>query len=263
MTIAQTFAQLRERDELAFIPYQTAGFPSLPESLQNLSRLAENGADLLELGIPFCDPIADGPTIQYASQVALEGGVSLADILDALESTDLPCPLILMSYLNPLLAYGRGRLFPAMKAAGASGLIIPDLPAEEADEWLAAARKSDISLVFLLAPTSTADRIRQVAELTDGFIYAVSLTGTTGARAELTPGLGGFLRRIKDVTNKPIAVGFGISTPEQVRALRGQAQGVVVASRIIEAIRHGEDWTKLVRELKDATRSGRRLASRG
>jgi tryptophan synthase alpha chain len=254
VTIAQTFAQLRQRDELAFIPYQTAGFPSLRESLENLRLLAENGADLLELGIPFCDPIADGPTIQYASHVALEGGVSLRAALDALKDIELPCPLVLMSYINPLLAFGRERLFPAVRDAGAAGLIIPDLPAEEADDWLAAAREHEISLVFLLAPTSTPERIRRVAELTDGFIYAVSLTGTTGAREQLAPGLPGFLKKIKGATDKPVAVGFGISRPQQIRALRGAAEGVVVASRIIEAIHRGEDWTGLVRTLKAATK---------
>ncbi len=253
MTIRETFEKLRSRDELAFIPYQTAGFPTLDESLRNLQLLAEHGADLLEIGIPFSDPIADGPTIQYSSHVALDNGVRLKDVLTALGQLELPCPLVMMSYLNPLMAHGRERLFADMRAAGISGLIVPDLSLEEADEWLAAARACDISIVFLLAPTSTDERIRRIAELTDGFIYAVSLTGTTGARRALPAGLPNFLNRIRAVTDKPIVVGFGISAPEHVRALRGQADGVVVASRIIDAIRRGDEWTGLVESLKAAT----------
>ena len=182
MTLRETFETLRGRDELAFMPYQTAGFPTLEKSVENLRVLGEHGADLLELGIPFSDPIADGPTIQYSSHVALENGTRLKDVLAALREFELPCPLVMMSYLNPLMAYGEERLFADMRAARINGLIVPDLALEEADEWLAAAREHGISIVFLLAPTSTDERIRRTAELTDDFIYAVSLTGTTGAR---------------------------------------------------------------------------------
>ncbi|MBU0617525.1 MAG: tryptophan synthase subunit alpha [Planctomycetes bacterium] len=254
MTLRETFETLRGRDELAFMPYQTAGFPTLEKSVENLRVLGEHGADLLELGIPFSDPIADGPTIQYSSHAALANGVRLRDVLATLRNVELPCPLVMMSYLNPLMAYGRERLFADMRTARISGLIVPDLSLEEAGEWLAAAREHGISIVFLLAPTSTDERIRRTAELTDDFIYAVSLTGTTGARDALYTGLPVFLKRIKAVTDKPIVVGFGISTPEHVRALRGHADGVVVASRIIDAIRRGDEWTGLVESLKAATR---------
>jgi tryptophan synthase alpha chain len=254
MTLRETFENLRGRGELAFMPYQTAGFPTLDESLRNLQLLVDHGADLLEIGIPFSDPMADGPTIQHSSQVALENGVDLKSILAALRKLELPCPLVMMSYLNPLLAYGRERLLADMQAAGISGLIVPDLAFEEAHEWRSAARAHDISLVFLLAPTSTDERIRRTAELTDSFIYAVSLTGTTGARQTLSAGLPEFLKRIKAATDKPIVVGFGISVPEHVRALHGRADGIVVASRIIDAIRRGEEWTGLVESLKAATR---------
>ena len=246
MTLRETFDRLRRRDELAFMPYQTAGFPTLGESLKNLQLLAQHGADLLELGIPFSDPMADGPTIQHSSQVALENGVRLRDVLAALQPIELPCPLVMMSYLNPLLAYGRERLLADMQAARVTGLIVPDLALEEAEAWHSAARPHGVSLVFLLAPTSTDARIARIAELTDGFIYAVSLTGTTGARDALHAGLPRFLDRIRAITDKPIVVGFGISTPEHVRALHGQADGVVVASRIIDAIRRGEPWEHLV-----------------
>lgn len=254
MTLRETFDTLRARDELAFMPYQTAGFPTLEDSLQNLRRLAAQGADLLELGIPFSDPIADGPTIQYSSHVALANGVRLEDIIAALRKLDFRCPLVMMSYLNPLLAYGRERLFADLEAARVDGLIVPDLALEEADDWLAAARPHGISMVFLIAPTSADERIRRAAQLTDGFLYAVSLTGTTGAREALHAGLPAFLKRIRAMTDKPVVVGFGISAPEHVRELRGHADGVVVASRIIDAIRRGEEWTGLAESLKAATR---------
>jgi tryptophan synthase alpha chain len=254
MTLSEAFRTLRGRGELAFMPYQTAGFPTLEASLENLRRLAAHGADLLEIGIPFSDPIADGPTIQHSSQVALANGVRLRAILAALRRIELPCPLVAMSYLNPLMAYGREKLFADLQAARVSGLIVPDLALEEADEWLAAARARGVSIVFLVAPTSTDERMRRAAGLTDDFIYAVSLTGTTGARSALHAGLPEFLRRIRAVCDKPVVVGFGISAPEHVRALRGQADGVVVASRIIDAIRRGDEWTGLVESLKAATR---------
>jgi tryptophan synthase alpha chain len=255
MTLRETFETLRARDELAFMPYQTAGFPTLEQSLGNLRLLAGHGADLLEIGIPFSDPIADGPTIQYSSHAALKNGVRLRDVLAALRPVELPCPLVMMSYLNPLMAYGRDKLFTDMRAARISALIIPDLALEEADAWLTAARRHGISIVFLLAPTSTNDRIRRAAALTDGCLYAVSLTGTTGARNTLGAGLPEFLRRIRSVTDQPVLVGFGIAAPEHIRTLHGHADGVVVASRIIDAIRRGEEWIGLVESLKAATRS--------
>lgn len=254
MKLAEVFARCRKRDELVFMPYQTAGYPSLDESIANLHVLAERGADVLELGIPFSDPMADGPTIQFSSQAALEAGVTLWAVLNRLKSEELAAPIVLMSYLNPLLAYNRERLFAELRAAGIAGLIVPDLPVEESDEWLVDARRAGVSLIFLLAPTSTEERIRQVAERTGAFIYAVSLTGTTGSRAALFEGLPAFLERIRSATDKPIVVGFGISTPEHVRALHGKADGVIVASRLIDAIRRREDWAELASSLKAATR---------
>ncbi len=254
MTLREVFTELRRRDELAFVPYQTAGFPTLEQSLDNVQALCRHGADIVEIGIPFSDPIADGPTIQYASQVALDNGTRLADVLAALTQRRFDRPLVMMSYVNPLLAYGPDRLLADMRRAGFSGLIVPDLALDQAAQWTKQARAHDISLIFLLAPTSTDQRIAQVAELSDAFIYAVSLTGTTGAREALPEGLPAFLQRIRRHTDLPVVVGFGISRPEHVRALRPLADGVVVASRIIDALRRKEPWLPLVEQLKAATK---------
>lgn len=259
--LAAAFERLRPRRELAFMPYQTAGYPSLAASLDNLATLEQLGADILELGAPFSDPMADGPTIQFSSQSALATGVSLRQTLTALTQRAFTSPLVLMSYLNPLWALagrattGLDALFARCAESRIAGVIIPDLPLDEADEWLNAARRYGLALIFLLAPTSSEARIAAVAERSDAFIYAVSLTGVTGARGALSAALPAFLERIRRISDKPVVVGFGIAAAEQIRELRGRADGVVVASRIIEAMRRNEAWAPLARELKDATRS--------
>ena len=254
-TIHTTFEDLRERNELALIPYMTAGFPTLDASIETLAQIAENGADLLEIGIPFSDPVADGPTIQHSSQVALDNGTRLSNILDALRTVRFAQPLVAMSYLNPLLAYSPGKLFAKMKEAGVSGLIVPDLPPEESDDWLGAARDAAIALVFLVAPTSSQERVRRIAERSDAFLYYVSVTGTTGIRQGLPADLSESLRAVRVVTDKPLVVGFGISESNQIRSLRCHADGVVVGSRIVEAVRRGEPVAELITRLKEATRS--------
>jgi tryptophan synthase alpha chain len=255
MTLDATFERLRADDETAWIPYVTAGYPSLDATLDSLRVMAANGADIIEVGVPFGDPVADGPTIQAASQVALDAGITLRAIVDALKLEDFGVPLVLMSYLNPLLAYGRDALLDDLVAARVSGLIVPDLPAEEAGEWRDAARARGIHLVLLVAPTSPPERIRRIAESATGFLYYVSVTGTTGARDELPADLFDALATIRGITDMPVAVGFGISRREHVRGLRGKAEGAVVGSRIVEAIRRGEDLAGLIRDLKQATRS--------
>lgn len=256
MTIAETFAATRSRDELALIPYLTAGFPTRARFIEALNEAAESGADIIEIGIPFSDPIADGPTIQRSSQIALAGGTRLETVFEDAAALRLRQPLVFMSYLNPLLAFGRERLFAQMRAANVTGVIVPDLPAEESDDWVAAARAHGRDLVFLAAPTSGDDRLREIARRSGGFVYAVSLLGTTGARQGMYDGLPAFLSRLRTATSLPVAVGFGISTPPQVRALRGLADGVVVGSRLVGALDGEEDFGALVRSLKDATRAG-------
>jgi tryptophan synthase alpha chain len=251
--IRRTFDRLRERDEMALVPYLVAGYPTLDESLSQLQRIAASGADLVELGVPFSDPIADGPTIQQAAVRALQGGARLSRILQGIDRLRLPVPVILMSYLNPLLAHGRDEVLADMEAVGVSGLIVPDLPLEEATPWRESARRHGIDLVLLIAPTTSDERAREIAARSDGFVYYVSVTGTTGARESLSPQLLPSLSRLRERIDTPLAVGFGISEPEQVRSLRGRADGAVVGSRIVEAIRQGEDVADLVNRLKQAT----------
>jgi len=254
MRIRETFDVLNQAGEMAFIPYITAGYPSLEESINIFRMLCEYGADIVELGIPFSDPIADGPTIQYSSQIALQDGMTLKKLMDRLRDVKIDKPLVLMSYLNPLLAYGKENLYRDMKEIGLSGIIVPDMPAEESDEWLSLSKAYDIDVIFLVAPTSSDERIGFIAERSCGFIYCVTIAGTTGMRDELPAGLLRFIRKIKKLTDKPVAVGFGISSPEQIVALRGEVDGVIVGSRIIEAVRRGEDLREIAGKLKEATR---------
>src|SRR5262245_25219742 len=253
-TIREVFDSCRQRNELALIPYLTGGFPSLSGFSTQLRAVASSGADLIEIGIPFSDPIADGPTIQYSSQVALRGGATLPALFDILRDAEVQQPLIFMSYLNPLLAFGQGRLLIEMQKSGVRGLIIPDLPAEESADWHTATQATKIDLILLAAPTSPDMRLKEIAARASGFIYAVSRTGVTGTQTDMQSGLADFLARIRSLTKAPIAVGFGISQPAHLRALRGIADGAVVGSRLVDAIRNGEDVATVVKELKEATK---------
>jgi tryptophan synthase alpha chain len=223
--------------------------------MECLCTIAESGADIIEIGYPFSDPIADGPTIQYAAHNALAHGVTLPDLLAALRNVSIEQPIVLMSYLNPLLAFGMNRLFDALEQAHVSGLIVPDLPVDEANEWTRRAASAKVNMIGLVAPTSTDKRIRLISERCSGFLYCISLTGTTGVRTSLPTDLNGFLGNVRSLTHLPTAVGFGIASPEHVRALQGKTDGVVVGSRIIESIRRGENISRLIQSLKEATRS--------
>ncbi len=253
MNIQQKWGELRLKNEAGLIAYTMTGFPSLDESMQIARVLAENGADFLEIGLPFSDPIADGPVIQAASHVGLQNGATLKTLLEEVQKLKLKIPLILMSYLNPLLSYGVPQSFSALKRAGFSGLIIPDLPVEEADEWRMLAKSTGVDLILLAAPVSSEARLKKIAAASSGFVYCVSVAGTTGIRRHLPPGGPRLVKRLRKLTDKPLAVGFGVSTPEQVRKLVKTADGVIVASRILQAIVAGEDFAALVRSLKQAT----------
>jgi len=215
------------------------GYPELPSALSVVPALVEGGADLIELGVPYSDPLADGATIQAASQRALENGMSLARCLEqvaVLRERGTKVPLLLMGYYNPLLQMGLEQFVKQAHTAGVDGLIVPDLPPEEAGALLGALQKSAIDLVFLLAPTSDETRIHQVAAQASGFLYLVSLVGVTGARDRLPPELEAFIARVRKASELPLAVGFGIGTPAQARRVAAAADGVIVGSALIRAI---------------------------
>lgn len=258
MKIKKTFEILKSRNEAALILYMTSGYPDIETSMQNIRFMAENGADIIEVGIPFSDPIADGSVIQYASHIALQNQINLSITLSGICSLNLKVPIVIMSYVNPLMAYGIDRLFPDLEQAGVSGLIVPDLPVGEADNrWLSLSNKVGIDLIFLAAPTSPVKRIRKIVDRSSGFVYCVSLKGTTGVRQGLPTNVVRFLKKVRGMTTKPIGVGFGISMPDHIKILRDHADGIIVGSRMIQAVRDGENLAELITQLKAETRRER------
>lgn len=237
--IAATFARLHEEGRPALMPYLMIGYPARESALELAPALAAVGADLFELGVPFSDPLADGATVQRAGEQALANGVTIPYCLETvrtLRAHGLETPLVLMGYLNPFLQYGVERFCADAAAAGADGMIIPDLPPEEAAEWHQMCRQYELDLIFLIAPTTPDERIARIVEHASGFLYCVALTGVTGARKELWPGLPDFLKRVRAHTDLPLVVGFGVSTAEHVRQINQIADGAIVASALINAI---------------------------
>jgi tryptophan synthase alpha chain len=233
--ISQRFARRRAEGRPAFIAYLTAGDPSLDRTVGAAVELDGAGADVLELGVPFSDPLADGPVIQRASERALARGVTLPRVLETVRRIRerSAMPLLLFSYYNPLLQHGLERLAREAKAAGVDGVLVTDLPPEEAGEWVAVARAADIDTVFLASPTSPPERLKRVAEASRGFVYAISRTGVTGERQALSGDARPLVERLRGLTHVPVALGFGLSTPGQVREAGGVADGVVVGSALV------------------------------
>ncbi len=258
--IQSAFATARSEKRAALMPYCTLGYPSRAATLDVLEAVARAGADLIELGVPFSDPLADGPTIQRSTQVALEQGMSVAgclEITQQLRGRGVTQPLMLMGYVNPLLAYGLERFCQDAQAAGADGLIIPDLPPEEAGELAAACREHGLALIYLLSPASPAERIATVVAQASGFLYLVSLTGVTGARSSLPPELPAFVERVREAApGLPLAVGFGIATPEHARQVGQLADGVIVGSALVDAIGKSADPVQAAGEFVGALRRG-------
>jgi len=241
--LVRTLAELRRRDRRALIPYVMAGDPDPTATQRLVEILTEAGADAVELGVPFSDPIADGPVNQRAGLRALAHGMSLRRALDLVgrlrERTGVP--LAIMTYYNLVLRYGLGAFCRDAVGAGLDGLIVADLPPEEGTDLVAAAQQADLATVFLLAPTSTEGRIRAVAAASTGFVYCVSRTGVTGVRDELPAGLRDLILRIREQTQTPICVGFGLSRPEQVREVAAVADGVIVGSALVQMIEEAPD----------------------
>lgn len=222
----------------ALMPYFTMGYPDFETSLSCIQAAVEAGADLIELGMPFSDPLADGPVIQRSTQIALDNGMTAARCLEMtteLRRRGVSLPLMLMGYFNPILAYGIERCAHDAADAGADGFIVPDLPMEEAGELESACEVNGLAFIYMLAPTSTPERIEKVAARARGFIYLVSVAGITGERASLPEGLGEFVARVRQHAKAPVAVGFGISTPAQAAEVGKIADGVIIGSAVIKA----------------------------
>lgn len=238
MSLIQTVEECNAKKRACFVSYITAGDPDLKNSAKILEILALNGVDIIELGIPFSDPISDGPTIQKATERSLKNNVNIDDSLKLIEDFRLKyqTPIILFGYFNPFLQYGLKKVMKSIKKSGGNGVLIVDLPPEEAEETQNAVNEAGIELVYLLAPTSTEKRIKMVSKLSNSFIYLVSVTGVTGARRTLDVNLKKFIAKVRKKTKKPVCVGFGISKPEHVNELKKLSNGIVIGSAIIKII---------------------------
>ena len=238
----------------AFMPYFPLGYPTPEISLDVIEALAKNGADLIEVGLPFSDPLADGPVIQRATQIALEQGMTVRRALSAVRelrrARGVTLPLVLMGYINPLMAYGLSRIAVDAAEAGADGFIVPDLPPEESAEFESVS--GHLPLIRMLAPTTSSNRAAKITRDARGFLYLVSLTGITGARHSLPEGLPEFVARVREHTALPLCVGFGISTPEQARAVGKIADGVIVGSACVKTIGESAEPVRAAEEFARA-----------
>ncbi len=247
--INKKFQELRQQNRRAFMPYLCAGDPTPELTTKLLLTLEAAGADMIELGVPFSDPIADGPTVQRASERALKHQISLQDIIELVKSvrkqTDIP--IALMSYYNPIFKMGESSFCKAAKDAGIDGVIVPDLPPEEALPLLDVAPEYDFATIFLVAPTSQQERMKKIASVSTGFIYCVSLTGVTGVRTKLSDEITPMIENLRRHTDKPLSVGFGVSTPDQAKQVAKVADGVIVGSAIVNVIEENmDDESKLL-----------------
>lgn len=237
--VSDCFKSLRENSQCALIPFITAGDPDLKTTAEALRILDKSGADMIELGVPYSDPLADGPTIQAAATRALEKGVRLDDVLEMVKdiAPTLKAPLILFTYYNPILNRGIEVFLKQIEAAGVRGLVVPDLPLEEAESLLKPASEIGIEVILLVAPTSPKERIEAIAQQSQGFIYLVSVTGVTGMRTELESRVEDILQQMRSVTDKAIGVGFGISQPEQAKQVKNWgADAVIVGSAFVKRL---------------------------
>ncbi len=253
----RTFAQLKKRGEKALITYVMAGDPSLQETEQLVVELEQAGADIIELGVPFSDPIADGPVIQQAAERALRSGTTLRAILSMITGlrTRTQIPLVLMAYYNSIHAFGPERFCQEAAQAGVDGLIMPDMPPDEAGPLKGPAAAAGLPLIFLLAPTSTAERRAFVARQSQGFVYYVSLTGITGAKLLNIADVGKNVEKIRKVTRVPVAVGFGVATPEDAANVAAIADGVIVGSAIVKQIAAYREKPEMVKHVAEFVRS--------
>lgn len=255
--LTETFAALRENKRKAFIPFITAGDPSPSATAKYIFDLAAAGADVIELGLPFTDPLADGPTIQASHSRALQKHVMPKTVFNIVRSVrkKVKVPILLMGSINLIASPGIRPFMEKARSAGVDGLIVPDLPPEEASEYIAEAKKVDLDTIFLAAPTSTPDRLEGIARASTGFVYLVSLTGTTGARRALPSEIIDSIARVRASTSKPICVGFGISSPEQAKQIAQLSDGVIVGSAIVGRIAAKKPIGSFARTLARAVHS--------
>lgn len=246
--ITRRFQKLSLESSKAFIPYITAGDPDLATTERLLLALADAGADVIELGVPFSDPMADGPVIQRASERALKNPIGVADILPVAERVRerSDVPILLFTYFNPLMQFASEDVGEELKRAGIDGVLVTDLIPEEAGDFVAGMRRAGLDTVFLVAPTSTDERIKLIAERSSGFIYVVARTGVTGMRENISAEVRDLIGRVRKYSNLPVAVGFGISTPEHVRDVWSYADGAAVGSRLVLEIENNLDSSQLV-----------------
>lgn len=264
--IDKCFAELKARGDKALVTFITSGDPSFAETEALVVELARSGADIIELGVPFSDPLADGPSIQASSFRALEAGATVRGVLDNVKAIRTQCdtPIVLMTYFNPVQKYGLARFANDATDAGADGVIMTDLPPEESAEWKKAADEAKLAAILLLAPTSTKERIRLTAKLGSGFIYCVSRTGVTGARSDMPTELKELVEAIKEASDLPVCVGFGISKPEHVSFVTQIADGAVVGSALVNIIaEHAgkDDLTKCAGEFVRSLKAGTRMCA--
>jgi len=254
--IQEKFAELQGAGRGALIPFITAGDPNLPTTELLLLELARAGADLIEVGVPFSDPVADGPVIQRASERALQHGVNVRGVLDCIAATrqQIEIPIVLFSYYNPLLQYGLAALAADARAAGVDGILVTDMIVEEAGEWEEILRAQGLDPIFLIAPTTSDARLKRIAARARGFIYAIARNGVTGARDEMTADADAIVRSLREVSQLPVAVGFGITTAQHVRDVWRYADAAVVGSAIVREIERGGDADQLVRRIGEFVR---------
>ena len=246
---------LRAKGDLKLVAYMMAGHPNRKRSIEVGKKLASSGIAALEIGIPHSDPLADGPVIQRAGQAALEHGMSVAGALEvAAAVAGEGVPVVLMTYINPILAHDPRRFAAEAAQAGVAGVIVPDLPVEESEPVAGWLRAASLDTIFMVAPTTSEDRMESICGRSSGFVYCVTVTGITGARKELPEGMKDLFTRVRRHTKLPVAAGFGISRPEHMKALRGLADAAVVGSAVVDAIDHGADPVPLIKELLKACR---------
>ena len=255
--LADTFAALRAEGRPGLVTYTTAGDPDLPRSGEILRALARAGADVLEVGVPFSDPLADGPVIQRATERALAAGGSLRASLDLIEEVrrDIQTPIVIFTYANPIVRMGLAEFAARAAAVGVDGVLALDLPIEEADEFRSILTGAGLDTIFLLSPTTTPERVRKAAELGRGFLYGISRLGVTGARDSVASGAEAMVRRIRAITDRPLALGFGISRPEHVAEVGAYADAAVVGSALVALIAEASGSPQLIPRVEEYVRS--------